>query len=84
MAFSDAAGDAVASGKKRHVVCHLEEIPPSTVRGYRTGNRRIALARLDDDLITIPKYPGKTNEQFTKLLLNVTVLSSASAALSRA
>ncbi len=37
------------------------------------------LARLDDDLITIPKYAGKTNEQFTKLLLNVTVLSSVSA-----
>ena len=31
----------------------------------------------DDDLITIQKYQGKTNEQFTKLLLNVTVLSSA-------
>jgi hypothetical protein len=37
------------------------------------------LARYDDDLITIPKYPGKTNEQFTRLLLNVTVLSSARA-----
>jgi len=37
------------------------------------------LALLDDDLITIPKYAGKTNEQFTKLLLNVTLLSSASA-----
>jgi Putative RNA methylase family UPF0020 len=36
--------------------------------------------RYDDDLITIQKYQGKTNEQFTKLLLNVTVLSSASAA----
>ena len=35
------------------------------------------LARYDDDLITIPKYPGKTNEQFTRLLLNVTVLTSA-------
>jgi hypothetical protein len=35
------------------------------------------LDRLDDDLVTIPKYPGKTNEQFTKLLLNVTVLASA-------
>ncbi len=33
--------------------------------------------RLDDDLITIQKYPGKTNEQFTKLLLNVTLLASA-------
>jgi hypothetical protein len=35
------------------------------------------LARYDDDLITIPKYPGKTNEQLTKLLLNVTLLGSA-------
>src|SRR5256885_2927777 len=31
----------------------------------------------DDDLITIPKYAGKTNEQFTRLLLNVTLLASA-------
>ena len=35
------------------------------------------LAWFDDDLITIPKYAGKTNEQFTHLLLNVTLLSSA-------
>jgi putative RNA methylase family UPF0020 len=35
------------------------------------------LDRYDDDLITIQKYPGKTNEQFTKLLLNVTVMASA-------
>ncbi|WP_432828508.1 TRM11 family SAM-dependent methyltransferase [Dactylosporangium sp. CA-092794] len=34
------------------------------------------LDRFDDDLITIQKYPGKTNEQFTKLLLNVTLLAS--------
>jgi hypothetical protein len=37
------------------------------------------LDRFDDDLITIQKYQGKTNEQFTKLLLNVTLLSSAAA-----
>jgi SAM-dependent methyltransferase len=30
-------------------------------------------ARFDDDLVTIPKYSGKTNEQFTQLLLNVTL-----------
>jgi SAM-dependent methyltransferase len=45
--------------------------------------RPLVLHRLDrfgDDLITIQKYPGKTNEQFTKLLLNVTLLSSAFAA----
>ncbi|GAA3288306.1 MULTISPECIES: TRM11 family SAM-dependent methyltransferase [Dactylosporangium] len=35
------------------------------------------LDRFDDDLITIQKYQGKTNEQFTKLLLNVTLLGSA-------
>jgi SAM-dependent methyltransferase len=32
----------------------------------------------DSDLLTIQKYPGKTNELFTKLLLNVTLLSTAS------
>ncbi len=44
--------------------------------------RPIALQRLDcldDDLLTILKYQGKTNELFTKLLLNVTVLASAGA-----
>jgi SAM-dependent methyltransferase len=34
------------------------------------------LDKYDDDLITIPKYAGKTNEHFTKLLLNVTALAS--------
>ena len=33
------------------------------------------LDTLDSDLLTIQKYPGKTNELFTKLLLNVTLLS---------
>ena len=37
------------------------------------------LARYDDDLITIPKYAGKTNEQFTRLMLNAAVLASGSA-----
>jgi SAM-dependent methyltransferase len=35
------------------------------------------LDRYDDDLVTIQKYAGKTNEQFTKLLLNATLLASA-------
>jgi SAM-dependent methyltransferase len=41
--------------------------------------RPLTMAPLDrhsSDLITIQKYAGKTNEHFTKLLLNVTVLSS--------
>ncbi|WP_418276514.1 TRM11 family SAM-dependent methyltransferase [Isoptericola jiangsuensis] len=37
------------------------------------------LDRLDDDLVTIQKYAGKTNEQFTRLLLNVTVAASGAA-----
>lgn len=37
------------------------------------------LDKFDDDLITIQKYQGKTNEYFTKLLLNVTLLASARA-----
>lgn len=40
--------------------------------------RPVALPRafvMDDDLVTIPKYQGKTNEQFTQLLLGVTLAS---------
>jgi hypothetical protein len=37
------------------------------------------LAYFDDDLLTIQKYSGKTNEQFTKLLLNLTLLASSHA-----
>lgn len=35
------------------------------------------LDRFDSDLITIQKYQGKTNEYFTKLLLNVTLASTS-------
>lgn len=35
----------------------------------------VARDRFDDDLVTIPKYPGKTNEQLTRLLVNVTLAS---------
>jgi SAM-dependent methyltransferase len=35
------------------------------------------LDRFDDDLVTIQRYQGKTNEQFTKLLLNVTLCATA-------
>jgi SAM-dependent methyltransferase len=34
------------------------------------------LDRYDDDLLTVLKYVGKTNETFTRLLLNITVLST--------
>ncbi|GAA4554072.1 TRM11 family SAM-dependent methyltransferase [Amycolatopsis samaneae] len=35
------------------------------------------LAKTDSDLLTIQKYAGKTNEQFTKLLLNATLLATS-------
>ncbi|MGH3469737.1 MAG: TRM11 family SAM-dependent methyltransferase [Thermocrispum sp.] len=35
------------------------------------------LDRFDSDLLTIQKYPGKTNEQFTRLLVNLTCLAMA-------
>jgi hypothetical protein len=37
------------------------------------------LDRYDDDLVTILKYIGKTNEQFTKLLMNVTTAAAHTA-----
>ena len=38
------------------------------------------LDHFDDDLVTIQRYPGKTNERFTRLLLNVTIVASSSGA----
>jgi len=35
------------------------------------------LDRFDDDVVSIQRYAGKTNERFTRLLLNVTILASA-------
>jgi SAM-dependent methyltransferase len=35
------------------------------------------LDRFDDDLVSIQRYAGKTNERFTRLLLNVTILASS-------
>lgn len=35
------------------------------------------LDRLDDDLLTIQKYSGKTNEHFAEMLLNATIMSTA-------
>jgi hypothetical protein len=35
------------------------------------------LDRFDDDLVSIQRYQGKTNEHFTKLLVNLTLCASA-------
>lgn len=66
-------------------IAYLSNLSAAYALFERTGDdllRPVALsplARYDSDLITIPKYAGKTNEQFTKLVLNLTVLASASA-----
>lgn len=50
------------------------------------SNRRLrpidlaAIAAVPDDIITIQRYGGKTNEQFTHLLFNVTVCNSLAVA----
>jgi hypothetical protein len=35
------------------------------------------LDRWDDDLVTIQRYPGKTNEHLTRLVLNLTIAAAA-------
>ncbi|MBA8792682.1 hypothetical protein FHX74_000276 [Friedmanniella endophytica] len=37
---------------------------------------RPVLDHFEDDLVTIPKYPGKTNEQFTRLLVGLAAASA--------
>ena len=63
---------------------HLANVSTAYALFAREGDllRPLTLHRLDrydDDLLTVLKYAGKTNETFTKLLLNVTVLASAAA-----
>ncbi|QGF23916.1 TRM11 family SAM-dependent methyltransferase [Raineyella fluvialis] len=47
----------------------FEERPDGLLRPIEVADPDV----FEDDLVTIPKYPGKTNEQFTRLLLNVTL-----------
>ncbi|WP_116040875.1 TRM11 family SAM-dependent methyltransferase [Amycolatopsis palatopharyngis] len=53
----------------------LFEVAGALLRPIRTS----PLAWFDSDLLTIQKYPGKTNELFTKLLLNITLLAAGRA-----
>jgi SAM-dependent methyltransferase len=65
---------------------HVGNVSTAYALFEQTGEacfRPVPLERLDcldDDLLTILKYRGKTNEVFTKLLLNVTTLASAGSA----
>jgi SAM-dependent methyltransferase len=64
---------------------HVANVSTAFALFERTGDDAFrpvglhGLACLDDDLLSILKYQGKTNELFTQLLLNVTVLASGAA-----
>jgi SAM-dependent methyltransferase len=68
-----------------HALAHVANVSTTLALFERTADdafRPLPLRRLDcldDDLLTILKYRGKTNELFTKLLLNVTVAASGAA-----
>ena len=50
--------------------------------GGETSLQPVTMSRLDrydDDLLTIPRYTGKTNESFTKLLVNLALVCGSSA-----
>ncbi len=66
-------GDVAYLANLSSIYALFERIGDDLLRPVRLA----PLACFDDDLITIPKYAGKTNEQFTRLLLNVTLLASA-------
>ncbi|GAB3744791.1 TRM11 family SAM-dependent methyltransferase [Microlunatus parietis] len=61
----------------------------ATLALYRKDDDHLLPVRLDrpdefdDDLVTIPKYSGKTNEQFTRLLINVTLAARPAARADR-
>lgn len=66
-----------------HDVAHLSNLSSAFALFRIVDDSHLApvtltpVAYLDDDLLTILRYKGKTNEQFTKLLFNVTLAASA-------
>jgi SAM-dependent methyltransferase len=66
--------DLLANLSSLYALFEVTGEPPRPVLRPVTLRR---LDRFDGDLLTVLKYQGKTNEQFTKLLLNVTLASSS-------
>jgi hypothetical protein len=71
-------GGPALDGRNDHALARLSAL-------YALFERRGDLLRpieldpgqaLDDDIVTIQRYVGKTNELFTRLLINVTIASS--------
>jgi hypothetical protein len=78
---------ALATESLDEGVCHALGRLSGCYAAFRREHDRLEPIQLtvpdlfDDDLVTIPKYPGKTNEQFTRLLINVTLASMRRAAI---
>lgn len=67
---ADSLGEALLETVARQSACFaLFESEGDLLRPVRLPDPFV----LDDDLVTIPKYQGKTNEQFTQLLMGVTL-----------
>lgn len=62
-------GQAAAVAGQSSFLALFQEVDDDLLRPVLAPSSDV----LDDDLVTIPKYPGKTNEQFTRLLVNVTL-----------
>lgn len=76
LAFEADADDEALLPTVARQSAHLALFARHATEGGETLLRPVEVPRvdtLDDDLVSIPKYPGKTNEQFTRLLLNVTL-----------
>lgn len=72
--------DLLANVSSVYAMFRAEDVGQAATESRLTPVRLHRVDRYDDDLLTIPKYTGKTNEHFTKLLLNVTVMGSDHAA----
>jgi len=57
----------------------VEPGPPGTADLLLRPQNLPEIYRLPDDLVTIPKYQGKTNERFTHLVVHLTLAAAGSA-----
>ncbi len=64
---ADEVDELVLAAQSAHLVSFEET--PGGLRPLDVGTTAV----FDDDLVTIPKYQGKTNEMFTRLLLHLTL-----------
>lgn len=77
--YVDVTTDGPLSDEEAAVWSELSSLYALFVRRDDGALEPVELRRrtvFDDDIVTIQRYPGKTNEQLTKLLLNLAVAAS--------